>query len=155
MKTTTPTPARTASELDTEVLRPIDPWRMARFLQSRAIDLAIAQAQRTVDLSLQSACFAHDTDLGTVASDLTQRADTDAARLLASLLGIKFTLDQCPELPAIEKEIGPAFDEWQARRVAEAEAARLAGIAENARRAAMEESKRQALAEVEARFAVS
>jgi hypothetical protein len=152
---TTPTPTRTAAEIESEILRPIDPWKMSRFLQNRAIDLAIAQARQTVDLSLQSAYFPHDADLAAVGADLAQRADSKAAQLLASLLAVKFTLDECGDLPGIEKEIGPAFDEWQARRVAEAEAARLAGIAENARRAAMEESKRQALAEVEARFAVS
>jgi hypothetical protein len=151
----TPPPPRTAAEIDSEVLRPIDPWRMTRFLQSRAIDLAIQQAQQTVSASLQSAWFSHDADLAAVGADLAQRADSDAGRLLASLLGIKATLDQCPDLPAIEKEIGPAFDEWRTRREAEAEAAKLAGIAENARRDALEKAKREALAKVEAEFAVS
>jgi hypothetical protein len=153
MKTTTPPPTRTAAEIDSEILRPIDPWRMTRFLQSRAIDLAIAQAQRTIDLSLQSAFFPFDADLAAVASDLGQRADTTTAQLLASLLAIRHVLDQCPEAAAAEKELGPIYDEWQARKVAESEAARLQGIAENARRAAMEKAKAQAIAEIEQRFA--
>jgi hypothetical protein len=153
MKSTPPT--RTAAEIDSEILRPFDVWKMTRFMQGRAIDLAIQQAQQTVDLSMQSAFFPFDADLAAVGADLAQRADSDAGRLLASLLGIKATLDACPDLPAIEKELGPIYDEWQARREAEAEAAKLAGIAENARRDAREKAKAEAMAKIEAEFAVS
>jgi hypothetical protein len=125
---------------------------MTRYLQSVALDAAIAQASKPLDGSLQSAMFSFDAEPGIVAADVRDRAAQSGATL-ASLLAAKFVLDRCEELPAIKAKLQPLFAELAEARAAEVEAARLASIARQAIRQDIEAKRQVALAAIEAEAA--
>lgn len=142
-------PLRPAAEIE-EILRPWNIWEMSRFLQSQAIDAAVAEAAKTLDFSLQSASFAFSADPSAVADDILGRANSDAGRNLAALLAAKFVLDGCPELPSIREKLAPLFAELAAARAAEAEAARVASLKRQALRDDLAAKRAVLLAELEA-----
>jgi hypothetical protein len=148
----TKTKNRTAAEIE-DILRPTSPWDIARFLQNAAIDRAIAEARRDVDMSLQSASFEFDTDVAEVAVDLLQRADAPLGHKLASLLAAKHTLESCPDLPGIKARLDPLYLELASAREREAEEARLASLAAQEKRIALQAAREKALAQLEAAFA--
>jgi len=112
---------RSSAEIIEDSLRPHCTWEMSRYLQSVALDDAVKQARLQLDASLQCAGHAFDSELGTVVNDLSDRANTDAGKRLAGLLAAKDVLDNCPELPAIRKQLDPLFQELAEARAREAD----------------------------------
>lgn len=149
----TKTKHRTSAEIEDLLLRPHCTWEMTRHRQAVALEIAIADARKELDFSLQSAFHAFDASLKTVASDLAERAAYPAGRRLAGLLAAKHVFDNCPELQAIRKTLDPLFAELEAAKAHEAEQARLASIAAQEKRIALDAAREKAIAEVEAQFA--
>lgn len=144
---------RVAAEIISHSLRPHCEWEMSRHRQAAALEIAIADARKELDFSLQSASYSWDAELGTVANDLAERASYPAGRRLAGLLAVKSVFENCQELPAIRKALDPLFSELEAAKAHEAEEARLASIAAQEKRAALDAAREKAVAEVEAQFA--
>ena len=146
------TKLRTVAEI-AEILRPHCVWEMSRYLQSVAIDQAIAEAAKTLDFSLQSAAFSFNADPAAVAADLTQRCDSDAGRNLAALLAARYVIDQCSELPAIRARLAPIFAELATAQESEAAAAHQAALAAAELREKLESEKAAALRAIDEKFA--
>jgi hypothetical protein len=122
-------------------------------LQSVALDDAVKQARLHLDASLQCAVFAFDAELGAVANDLADRANTEVGKRLAGLLAVRDVLTSCTELADIRARLDPLFAELAEaqKRETEEHDAKVAddrAIAERKRIAT-----EKALAEVEAAFA--
>jgi hypothetical protein len=147
------TKLRSSAEIISDSLRPHCTWEMNRHRQSAALDAAIKEARLHLDGALQCAGHAFDAELGTVANDLADRANTEVGKRLAGLLAAKDVLDHCPELPAIRKQLDPLFQELDEARAREAEEARLASLAAQEKRIALQAAREKAIAQVEASFA--
>jgi hypothetical protein len=146
-------PLRTAAAIIEDSLRPFCPWEMNRHRQSAALDAAIKEARLHLDGALQCAGHAFDAELGTVANDLADRANTEAGKRLAGLLAVKDVLSSCTELPSIRQTLDPIFAELAEAQKREAEelAAKVADDRATAERKRIATEK--AIAQVEAAFA--
>jgi hypothetical protein len=147
MKTITTT--RTSADIMENTLRPWDSWEMNRYLQSIALPDAIAEARKDLSFSMESTLWSFDAELGEVANDLADRANTEVGKRLAVLLAAKDVLDNCPELPAIRKTLDPLFQELAEARAREADQQAAKVAAQRAVQAAEEAAR----ADLEAKLA--